>query len=547
MKRRRNQETECEEYSPFQKVLYRAGIRAARSIARAVYAISSQELNISAHIIVYFVLASLYCGRSSQMHDDMWRYMVDMKITPQEFLSIFSLIQNELTEYKNLFPDDLHEIAKELTLFARSSFQIQGGYVKDFPGFFEYKSYDAIYNVLRSFFDLNLIPHHKPLSILNPFAGTHAGICVHLLCQYKLSENIQSTWNITAIDPDPIALASASCMLALWKQTWNKEFGMSITMQPGTFLFSEIQKAEIEEVLMHHPEKEQHVRGINPINGNKSSEKSQKNQFDLIIMAPQQEHINYPSEIRRYLESVYQTGSLEYMHVEAIHVIPAKMRVIVQQESWLAKKHAKQYRAWIHQVKPTDILIGDQETVTIWQDVQNNYDRQTITIHKKEGPPFQITWNELDPTQGWKLRDPRGEQLIRHIKSIGQPLSLYLLGEEQDPEDDYLCSIQSSQLMRVFMQIQQDIKEVPIRILDPYNPAERKKEQNISTLYQKKRACQQKRATKEEIQYIDNLLEKEIWEIYQIPAELQSFIMQYAKEAENKNKHNISPLSSKKN
>ena len=555
----RSQKIECEgEASPLQQALYLTGVRAARSIVRSIYTISSQELNVLAHLAVYWTFVSVYCEYCEyydyydycknilQMLDDM-KHLLDLPVSTQDWDSIFTPIRMYKMKNGDFFEDEIHTIAKELIRFTRSSFRIDGGYVESSPGLCEDtcddKSYDAICKSMQQFCDLGLIPQDTPLTILNPLAGTYAGVCLCTLCQYKLSENIEAKWSITAIDPDPIAIASANCLLALCRSIWNKDPGVSFTMQSGTFLFSETQKTEVKEVLMFHPKKESYIQEIHPVNIEVFKRKASANShgdpgdpldpFDLIIMASREECFRYPSEILHYLEGVYQTRIFEYMQIEAAYAFSAKMKVIVQERSWLTKKHAEQYREWIHQMRPTDILLGYQNTICVWRDPQENSDenrRQSTSIHQKGAPSFEISWSDLKPTQGWKLQDPRAALLIHSIRSIGQPLSSYLLGGEPDPEDDYLCAILNSHLMRLFMELNEENKKnknVPIVVPDLYNPDEYKLEQLIRVLHQKKRTLTQKGASQEKIQQVDTLLEQTILDIYQIPMELREFIIQH--------------------
>jgi chorismate mutase len=521
------------EDSPLQKALYLTGVRAARSIARSIYPISSREFNELAHIAVYLSLVSAYCENAQQIHND--THILDLPLSIQEWDSIFEPIRMYKLRFGDFLPDEIHTIAKELVRFATSSFQINGGYVESSPGFSDYKSYDAICEILQQFCDLRLTSQHTPLTILNPLAGTYAGVCLYTLCHYKLSKNIEAKWNITAIDPDPSAIASLSCMLALCRHIWKKDLGVSVTTQAGTFLFSEKQKTEVKELLMHHSKKERHMREINPVHmemlERKRSTCNHENLFDLIIMAAREECATYPSEVLRYLQGVYQTGTLEYMHIEAASNVSAKMRVIVQEKSWLTKRDAEQYREWMHQKRPTDILLGCQHTVCVWRDVQPSSDekrREGTVIHQRGAASFQILWSDLKPTQGWKLQDPRAALLIHSIRSIGQPLSSYLLGEEQDPTDDYLCAILNSRLIRVFMELNKEKKNIPIVVPDLYNPNEKKQEHLIRMLHQKKRALLHKGASQEKIHQIDTLLEQKILDIYQIPMELREFIFHHA-------------------
>jgi hypothetical protein len=541
-RKQRNQKIEFEgDNSPLEQALYLTGVRAARSIARSVYTISSQELNVLTHIVVYSIFVSVSCGKSSQIQDD--KRISDLALSTKEWDSIFEPIKMYKEKKGILSPDELHTIAKELIRFAQSSFRIDGGYVTSTPGLSDDKSYDAICNSVQQFCDLGLIPQHTPLTILNPLAGTCAGACLYSLCHYKLSNNIKNIWNIIGIDPDPIAIASASCMLALCRHSWNKDPGVSLTLQSGTFLFSKTQKRELKEVLMHHPKKENYILQIHPVDmemlDREASKNSSQYSFDLLIMASKEEYSNYPSEILRYLEGVYQTEVLEYMHIQAAYAVSAKMKVVVQGKSWLTKKHAEQYREWIHQKRPTDILLGYQNTVCVWRDVQedpNENGRQSTLIHQKDAPTFEISWSSLNPTQGWKLQNPRAALLIHSIMSIGQPLSSYLLGEEQDPDDDYLCAILNSHLMKLFKELHKENKKsenIPIVVLDLYNLEEQKQEHLIRMLHQKKRALIRDGASQEKIHQIDTLLEQKILEIYQIPMELREFLSQYTKWREN--------------
>jgi len=515
MTQKRNQRIECEkekEETRLFDVLRIAGLRAARSIAGSAYTISSKELNISTHVIVYQAFLSVFCGTDG---DD------DDQISPAEWASVIMPIQDYYRQYGAFSPDELHEAGKDLARFATISFRIQGGFVGEEGGSddsLDYKLYDDIHSVLDEFFELKVIPQHAPLTILDPFAGTCAGICLHLLCHYKLSENIRHTWNITAIDSDPVSLASAECMLRLCKHIWDRDLGVILTTQAGTFLFSEEQKARLKEELMHHPKKERYLRDVNPVDIG-----YRQKLFDIVITVPKQKCVrNYPSEVQHFLESVYQTGHIEYMHIEAISPIFTKMRVIVQQKSWLTERRAAQYRSWVQQVHPADIIIGDHETVCIWNGVQHN--RQSTTIHQKNTLPFQIQCNDLDPTQGWKLQDPSISRLIHHLISVGQPLSSYLLGDTCDPEDDYLCALLDSYVMKEFMKLQKDRKLLPIIVPDPYNPEEQELEDRIRRLYQKKRILEQKGASREKIHHVHTLLEQEIWILYRIPPELQQLL-----------------------
>jgi len=524
MAQKRNQRIECEkEETKLFEVLRIAGIRAARSIARSTYTISSKDLNISTHVIVYRALLSVYCSTGDQ-DGDIQRYASEIQISPPELASIIVPIQDYYRQCGALSPDELHEVGKELARFAAISFRTQGGFVEEGGGsddFVDYKLYDDIHNVLDEFFELNVIPEHAPLTILDPFAGTCAGICLHLLCDYKLSANIQSTWNITAIDPDPVSLASAQCMFALCRHTWGRDLGVILTTQAGTLLFSEEQKMQLKEELMYHPKKERYMRDVNPI------DVYREKHFDIVITAPKQKCVrSYPSEVLHYLESVYQTGYIEYMYIEAVFSILAKMRVIVQQKSWLTEKRAEQYRAWIQQVHPTGIIIGNDETVCIWNGASHN--QQSTTIYQKN-MLFQIQWSELDPTQGWKLQDPSISRLIHHLISVGQPLSSYLLGGTCDSEDDYLFAILDSYVMKEFIKLQKDRKNIPIIIPDPYNPEEQELERHIRALYQKKRILEQRGVSREEVYHVHTLLEQEIWRLYRIPPELQQLIMMMCK------------------
>ena len=535
---KRSQKIDCEkEDSPLKEALYLTGVRAARILARSIYTISSRDLNVSVHLAVYFVFVSVYCESTSQLQDDM-KHISDLPLSTQEWNTIFEPIQMYKQRNGDFPLDDIHTIAKELIQFQTSSFRIDGGYVESSPGLSDDKLYDAICKSLQQLCDLRLIPLHTPLTILNPFAGTYAGVCLYTLCHYKMRENIEAKWNITAIDSDPIAVASANCMLALWRDILNKDLGVSFTMQSGTFLFSEVQKAEVKEALMHHPKKESYIQQIQPVDVKMFERKggacNHEAPFDLIIMASREENFSYPSEMLRYLEGVYQTGVFEYMHVEAACAICAKMKIIVQEKSWLTKRDSEQYREWIHQERPTDILLGCQHTVCVWRDVQENLrerSRQSTVIHQSGGPSFQIPWIDLKPRDGWKLQNPRVEFLIHSIKSIGQPLFSYLLGEERDPEDDYLCAILNSTLIKLFRELNEENKSehVPIVVSDLYNPAEKKREDLIRALYQKKRSLTQSGAPQEEIRQVDALLEQSILEMYQIPMELREFVTQHAK------------------
>jgi hypothetical protein len=526
MTRKRNQRINCEiEETRLFEALHIAGIRAARSIAGSAYTISSKELNISAHLVVYSAFLSIYCNTDEDIP-----YVSEIEISSSEWESIVAPIQNYYRQYGVFSVDELHEVGKELSRFAAISFRTQGGFVEEeasSDGGFDYKLYDDIHNVLKEFFELRMIPQNAPLTILDPFAGTCAGICLHLLCHYKLSANIKFTWKITAIDPDPVSLASAQCMLRLCSHIWDRDLGVVLTAQVGTFLLSEKQKMELKEELMHHHKKERYMRDVNPVHIDESEEQYREKIFDIVITAPKQRFgRSYPLEVLHYLESVYQTGNIEYMHIEAVFSLPAKMRIIVQQKSWLTEKRAEQYRAWIQRTGPTDIIIGNDETVCIWNDAGDN--QQSATVYQKNIFPFQLQWSELDPTQGWKLQDPSISLLIHHLMSVGQPLSSYLLGEICDQEDDYLCAILDSYIMKEFMKVQKDRKNVPIIVPDPYNPEEQELEGSIKALYQKKRILEQKGASREEALHVHTLLEQEIWTLYRIPPTLQQVIMMYA-------------------
>ena len=532
MTRKRNQKINCEiKETRLFEALHIAGIRAARIIAGSVYTISSKELNISTHSAVYSALLSVYCNTDEQSKDE--HYVSEIEISYPEWESIVAPIFDYYRLCGAFSAYELHEVGKELARFAAVSFRIQGGFVEDegSDGFFDYKLYDDIHNVLKEFFELKMLSHHAPLTILDPFAGTCAGICLHLLCHYKMTANIKSTWKITAIDPDPVSLASARCMLSFCRHIWGRDLGVVLTAQSGTFLFSEKQKMQLKEELMHHQKKERYMQDVNPVDVDESGEQYRKKLFDIVITAPKQKFVRiYPSELLRYLESVYQTGHIEYMHIEAIFSILAKMRIIVQQKSWLTEKRAEQYRAWVQQQHPTDIIIGNGGTVCIWNDLEDN--QQSATVYQKSVLPFQIQWGDLDPRQGWKLQDPSISLLVHHLLSVGQPLSSYLLGETCDPKDDYLCAILDSYIIREFMKVQKDRKNVPIIVLDPYNPEEQELESNIRILYQKKRILEQKGASREEVYHVHTLLEQEIWKLYRIPPKLQQLIIMYAKKTE---------------
>ena len=523
MRQKRDQKinSEIDERRLF-KALHSAGTRAARYIAGSKYTISSEELDVLTHFAVYSAFLYIYCHADEDILD----HLSNIEVSPSELKSIIAPIQDYYRECGIFSADELYEVGKDLARFADISLKIHGGFVEEkerSDGFSGYKLYDDIHTVLKQFFELKMILRDAPLSILDPFAGTCAGICLYLICHYKLSANITSTWNITAIDPDPVSLASALCMLSICRHIWDRDPGVIVTTETGTFLFSEKQKMELNDALMHHQKKERYMRDVNPIHVDESGEQYREKRFDLIITAPKQRLItNYPVEVLHYLESVYQTGQIEYMHIEAISSLPATMKVIVQQKNWLTEKRAAQYRTWVQQAHPTDIIIGNDKTACIWNSMQDN--QQSVAIYQENMLPFQLEWSELDPRLGWKLQDPNISHLTQHLMSVGQPLSTYLLGETCE-DDDYLCAILDSHIMMEFMKIQKSRKNVPIVVPDPYNPDEQELERHIIALYQKKRLLEQRGVSKEEVHRVHTRLEQEIWRLYRIPPKLQEFIV----------------------